>query len=96
MYARTVSSEASHASFGPIKQLASQISYLLPTDIQLFGENMFGIHSIEYDRLESFFYIFAGLKDGSTWLPWDHVTELANEIGVPTVPVLAQTQVSCR
>ena len=96
VYARTVSSEATHASFGPIKQLASQISFLLPANIQLFGENMFGIHSIEYDRLESFFYIFAGLRDGSEWLSWDHVTELANEIGVPSVPVVVQTQVSCR
>lgn len=48
---------------------------------------MFGIHSIEYDGLTSFFYLFAALENGSDWLTWDHVTELANEIGVPTVPV---------
>jgi len=88
-----VSSEATHASFGPVKQLASQITYLLPSNIQLFGENMFGIHSIEYNGLNSFFYIFAALRDGSLWLSWDHVTELAEEIGVPTVPIVARTQV---
>ena len=57
VYARTISSEAAHASFGPIKQLAAEISYSVPQNIQLFGENMFGIHSIEYDGLTSFFYL---------------------------------------
>ena len=94
VYARTMSSEATHASFGPIKQLAAEISYSVPKDIQLFGENMFGIHSIEYDGLNSFFYLFAALENGSVWLAWDWVTELADEIGVPTVPVFSRTQVS--
>ena len=53
---------------------------------------MFGVHSIEYDGLESFFYVFAALREGSEWLSWDHVTELTNEIGVPTVPVVARKQ----
>ena len=93
VYARTVNSEATHPSFGPIKQLAAEISYLLPQNLQLFGENMFGVHSIEYDGLQSFFYAFAALRDGSEWLSWDHVTELTNEIGVATVPVVARKQV---
>lgn len=55
---------------------------------------MFGIHSLEYDQLESFFYLFGALEHGSHWLSWDHVTELANEISVPTVPVLTIGTVS--
>ena len=94
MYARTVSSEATHASFGPIKQLAAEISYIIPENIQLFGENMFGVHSIEYDGLSSFFYLFAALENGCDWLAWDHVTELANEMGVSTVPMFRRAQVS--
>ena len=93
MYARTVNSEATHPSFGTIKQLVAEISYLLPRNVQLFGENMVGVHTIEYNALESFFYVFAALRDGSEWLSWDHVTELTNEIGVPTVPVVAKKQV---
>ena len=61
VYSRTVNSEASHPSFGPIKELASGISCLLPDNVQLFGENMFGVHSIEYDSLRSFFYLFGKL-----------------------------------
>ena len=93
VYARTVNTEATHPSFGPIKQLAAEVSYLLPHNLQLLGENMFGVHSIEYDGLEAFFYVFGALRDGSEWLSWDHVTELTNEIGVPTVPVVARKQV---
>ena len=85
-----------HPSFGPIKQLAAQVSYLLPDNIQLFGENMFGIHSIEYDGLTSFFYIFAVLEEGRDWWAWDRVEELANEIGLPTVPIVYRGQVSCQ
>lgn len=87
-------SETTHPSFGPIKQLAAEISYAIPSTIQIFGENMFGIHSLEYDGLESFFYLFAALDQGSHWLPWDHVTELANELSIPTVPVLTRGMVS--
>ena len=56
---------------------------------------MFGIHSIEYDGLASFFYLFAALENGSDWLAWDHVTELADEVGVPAVPIRCQKQVNC-
>ena len=58
---------------------------------------MFGIHSLEYDRLDSYFYLFAALEhsaDGSHWLPWDHVTELASELSIPTAPILVRKRVS--
>ena len=88
-----MTAEASHPSFGPIKQLAAEFSYSVPHNMQLFGENMFGVHSLEYDRLGSYWYLFGGLEDGNRWLSWDHVTELANEISVPTVPVVARKKV---
>ena len=94
VYARTVGSETTHPSFSPAKQLSAQISYMLPDNIQLFGENMFGVHSIEYNRLESFFYVFAALRDGKDWLSWDEVTELAKEMRLMTVPEVARKQVS--
>jgi hypothetical protein len=91
-----MNAEASHPSFGPAKQLAAEISYALPPSVQLFGENMFGVHSLEYDNLTSFFYIFAALDRGCRWLPWDHVTELANEVSVPMVPVLTRGMASSK
>jgi hypothetical protein len=84
--------EASHPSFGPIKALASQISFMIPDNIQIFGENMFGIHSIEYDKLESYFYIFGVLEDETSWLEWDKVKELSIDTGIPHVPEIARRQ----
>jgi hypothetical protein len=60
----------------------------MPDNIQLFGENMFGVHSIEYDGLTSFFYVFAGLRDGEQWLGWDELCGLARDLDIPTVPLL--------
>uniref|UniRef100_A0A1X7V124 RNA ligase domain-containing protein n=1 Tax=Amphimedon queenslandica TaxID=400682 RepID=A0A1X7V124_AMPQE len=88
VYSRTVNTEATHPSFGPIKQLASGISSLIPDNIQLFGENMFGIHSIEYNSLESFFYLFGVLEDGERWHSWQSVLDYSSLLGLPTVPVL--------
>jgi len=94
VYARTHSKEASHASFSPIKPLARQIMYEeILRDIALFGENMFGIHSIEYDRLSSYFYLF-GARNVTTeeWLSWDEVVTISQILEIPTVPVLFRGQ----
>lgn len=55
---------------------------------------MFAVHSIEYDAIESFLYIFAALEDSSLWLSWDNITDLAVQLGIPTVPVVARRHVS--
>ena len=53
----------------------------------LFGENMEGIHSIEYTNLTSYFYIF-GIRDNDIWIPWEKVEEYSYLLDIPTVPVL--------
>lgn len=59
----------------------------LDDDVFLFGENMEGIHSIEYSNLTSYFYIF-GVRDNNIWIPWKEVEEYAYILDLPTVPVL--------
>lgn len=87
VFARTHSSPATHASFSPIKQLAKQLMHAVPPDYELFGENMAGVHSIAYSSLGSFFYLFA-IRHQGTWLSWEAVEALAEQLGVPTVPVV--------
>ena len=53
----------------------------------LFGENMEGVHSIEYTNLDSYFYIF-GVRDNNIWIPWQQVEEYSYLLDIPTVPVL--------
>jgi hypothetical protein len=59
----------------------------LSEGVYLFGEGMYGIHSIEYSNLDSYFYIF-GVRDNGLWLSWDDVEEYSYILNIPTVPVL--------
>lgn len=56
-------------------------------DLEIFGENLYGIHSIEYTNLDHYFYIFA-IRDGDNWLSWDEVVFYANVLELPVVPVI--------
>lgn len=95
VFARTHSHEATHESFTPIKQMYKQKIlpmnevYNIPNRYMLFGENMTGIHSITYDKLENYFYLFGVFDtDSHVWLGWDQVEKVARDIDVPTVPVI--------
>ena len=86
VFARSVSTPTSHPSFDHLKAKWATLRYDLE-DYIIFGENMFAVHSIEYSKLESYFYVFAA-KYQNTWLSWKDVQELADWIEYPTVPIL--------
>lgn len=46
---------------------------------------MYGVHSIAYSRLESFFYVFA-VRQQQHWLSWEEVQFYAAMFDFPTVP----------
>jgi len=48
---------------------------------------MYGIHSIAYKKLESFFYVVA-VRENDVWLSWEEVKYYAEICGFPTVPEL--------
>jgi hypothetical protein len=83
----------SHADFSrnpwDIKSwdLYHRIKNDLHDDLFIFGEGMYGIHSIEYSNLTSYFYIF-GIRDNNIWIPWESVEEYSFLLDIPTVPVL--------
>lgn len=57
-------------------------------DLELFGENLYAVHSIEYKRLESYYYIFA-VRCQDKWLSWEEVKFYAAMFDFPTVPELS-------
>ena len=57
-------------------------------DIELFGENLYAVHSIEYKQIESYYYIFA-VRHLDKWLSWEEVKFYAAMFDLPTVPELA-------
>lgn len=57
-------------------------------DIELFGENLYAIHSIEYEQIESYYYIFA-VRCLDKWLSWEEVKFYAAMFDLPTVPEIS-------
>lgn len=57
--------------------------------IELFGESMYAIHSIEYPRLDEHFKLFA-VRQLDRWLSWEEVQEWAFMFDMTTVPVLTK------
>lgn len=56
-------------------------------DVEIFGENLYAIHSIEYRRLEHYFYVFA-VRIADRWLSWEEVKFYGAMFDFPTVPEL--------
>ena len=88
-FARTHSGPPNHKSFDGLKALHASIKLKIPNEIQLFGEWCYALHSIEYSKLPHYFLLF-NVRDlkNNKWLSWGEVELWAEEIGVPTVPVL--------
>ena len=60
-------------------------------DLEIFGENLYAIHSIEYLELEQHFYVFA-IRLLDTWLSWEEVKFYAAALNFPTVPEIGLVQ----
>jgi hypothetical protein len=55
--------------------------------LDLFGESLYGIHSLEYTGLPEHFFLF-GVRCDDGWESWDTVCLYAELAAVPTVPLL--------
>jgi len=56
-------------------------------DLEIFGENLYAIHSIEYRKLEHHFYVF-GIRELDRWLSWEETRFYANMLDLPMVPII--------
>jgi len=54
-------------------------------DLDIFLENLYAVHSIEYRNLEHHFYVFA-IREADRWLSWEEVKFYAGLLDLPTVP----------
>lgn len=59
----------------------------LGEDETIYGENLYGEHSIHYDRLTDYFHIFAA-NNGYMWYSWEDVELMGRILNLPTVPFL--------
>ncbi len=58
VFARSHSTPSVHPWDKPLKERWELLKNDL-NDLEIFGENMYAIHSIAYSKLESYFYVFA-------------------------------------
>lgn len=70
-----------------IRQRWQSIKYDLKGGIQIFLENLYAIHSIEYKNIDSHYYVFA-VRENGRCLSWEEVEFWAAALDFPTVPVL--------
>jgi hypothetical protein len=91
VFARTHTHSPTHQSFDWLKSLHSIIRHKIPENLQIFGENLWALHSIAYDTLPSYFLMF-GIrqfkKEVVNWWSWNDIKTFAVEMGLETVPVL--------
>lgn len=62
-------------------------------DLEIFGENLYAIHSIEYRELEQHFYVFA-IRYLDKWLDWEAVKFYAAMLDFLTVPEIDSVEIS--
>lgn len=94
VFARSHNKVAHHPSFDLLKSTYNQIKSLLKENQQIFGENCFAVHSISYNALPSYFFVFGIRENDSRWLSLDEVISRSNDLGLKTAPILFRGHVS--
>jgi hypothetical protein len=88
-HARSLDSN-NHPSRNWVKNLWSGFKYDMPDDIRIVGENLYAKHSIGYDDLRSFFYVFGIYAFEGVWkcLSWKETLEYCHILNLDHVNVL--------
>lgn len=86
VYARSHVAPTAHPWDKPMRERWDLIKNDLG-DLEIFGENMYGTHSVAYKNLESYFYMF-GARENGKWLSWEEVKFYAEMFDFPTVPII--------
>ncbi|MFC4638398.1 RNA ligase family protein [Deinococcus hohokamensis] len=87
LHARSLESRP-HPSRAWVKGLQGRVGYRLPEGWRLCGENLYARHSLGYDDLESYFYLFSVWDGSNTCLGWDDTLQWARDLDLPTPPEL--------
>lgn len=87
IHARSVYS-GDHPSRSWVKSLHGRIKDQIPEDWRIVGENCFAHHSIFYENLETYFYVFAIYNDKNECLSVDDTLEWCYLLDLQFVPIL--------
>lgn len=76
-----------HDSRNWLKNYHASIKHYIPQGYRICGENLFAKHSISYDNLDSYFYVF-NIWNGDICLSWVDTVNFCVNLGLNLVPVL--------
>ena len=87
MHARSIDG-LNHSSRNWLKNFHSLMSYNIPEGWRICGENLYARHTMEYDNLDSFFYVFSIWNEINECLSWDETVEWSSLLDLKLVPIL--------
>lgn len=86
IHARSLDS-SNHPSRNWVKALHGQIAHEIPENFTICGENCFAEHSLHYDNLPSYFFVFNMWEKGRR-LAWNDTVAYCEMLGLQHVPIL--------
>lgn len=88
VFARSHAAPTLHPWANHLKIKQSMIANdLKDMNLEIFGENLYAVHSIIYPKLDNHFYVF-GVRVLDKWLSWEETKWYADIFDFPTVPEL--------
>ncbi len=87
MHARSIDG-TNHPSRNWLKGFHRKMSYNIPPDWRVCGENMYAKHTIYYENLKTYFYTFSIWNDHNECLSWCDTKFWAQLLELEVVPVL--------
>jgi len=87
LHARSIDGR-SHPSRAWLKQFHASFSFDIPEGWRVCGENTFAKHSIIYEDLPSYFFIFAIYNEKNECLDWEETVYWCKLLNLETVPTL--------
>lgn len=86
MHARSLE-HPNHPSQSWVKQLWGNMAYKIPDGYRYHGENVYAKHTIAYDSLKTYFYLF-GVSVDNIYVSWTMTKILAKINELEVVPVI--------
>lgn len=89
VFARSTSQPATQGWFAMVKKHHAWKTTNTPSNIYIYGEDLYGVHSITYDPIrEDETYRVFNIREGDEWMSLDERTAYATSLGLLTVPLL--------
>jgi hypothetical protein len=88
-FARSHNGPPTHKSFDWAKAFHNQIKFTIPDNLIIYAEYLFAKHSIHYNNLPHYLFVFNILDlDKNEWLSWKNLEKISQQLSIPTVPIL--------